>query len=229
MEDSQQRPRTSYRKLTIRPAQLSTEYDVVVVGAGIGGLICGAYLMKSGAKVLIVDRHWVPGGLCSFFKRKGFYFDAGAHYFGSIGDRKSFGGMLLRGLDLDVEFIRVDPVDILHFPDETIELPADFELHIELLESRFPRERENIRAFFRETLRIYRHFYRGKQKSEILERYRWCSYQELLDRYFQDAKLKAILSATAPYIGTSANRVSAIGMASMIMSYFYDGGLFGFE
>ncbi len=118
-----QRPRSSYRRYTIRPQQLHERYDVVVIGAGIGGLTCGTYLAKFGAKVLIVDRHYLPGGLCSFFKRKQFYFDAGAHYFGSLGDPKAFGGLLLRALELDVEFLPVTPVDILHFPDQTLELP----------------------------------------------------------------------------------------------------------
>jgi prolycopene isomerase len=219
-----QRPRPSYRKFTIRPAQLADEYDVIVIGAGIGGLTCGAYLAKFGAKVLIVERHWVPGGLCSFFKRKGFYFDAGAHYFGSLGNQKGFGGMLLRPLELDVEFIPIDPVDIFHFPDKTMAFPANIELHIERLQEYFPHERESIHAFFKEMLRIYRHFYRGKQDSEVLNSYKNALYQKVLDQYFQDAKLKAILSATIGYLGVYPARVSVIGMAAMMMSYFYDGG-----
>jgi len=219
-----QRARANYRQLAIRPAQLAKEYDAVVIGAGVGGLVCGAYLAKFGAKVLIVERHSIPGGLCTFFKRKGFYFDAGAHYFGSVGDSKSFGGLLLRSLALDVEFIPMDPVDILHFPDTTLELPRNIESHIELLQELFPQERENIRAFFQEMLRIYRHFYRGKQNSEVLARYQWRSYQEVLDHYFHDARLKAVLSATVGYIGVFPNQVSVIAMAAMMMSYFYDGG-----
>ncbi|MBI1924471.1 NAD(P)/FAD-dependent oxidoreductase [Candidatus Poribacteria bacterium] len=222
--ETRQRPRTSYRKLTLRPNQLEDEYDAIVIGAGVGGLVCGAYLAKFGAKVLIVERHWVPGGLCSFFKRKGFYFDAGAHYFGSLGDAKSFGGLLLRPLELDVEFIPMDPVDILHFPDETLELPGNIEWHTEFLQNRFPQERENIRAFFKKSLQIYRHFYRGKRDSEVLARYRWRSYQEVLDQYFHDVTLKSIFSATIGYIGVYPNQVSSISMISMMMSYFYDGG-----
>jgi phytoene dehydrogenase-like protein len=218
------RPHTKYKQLSVRRSQLKPEYDSIVIGAGIGGLICGSYLARFGARVLIVERHWVPGGLCSFFKRKGFFFDAGAHYFGGLGDRKSFGGMLLRGLDLDVEFINIDPVDILHFPDRTIELPANIESHISLLQTTFPLESESIRAFFSEMLRIYRHFYRGRTDSPLLSRYRWTAYQETLDSFFTDAKLKAILSATVGYVGLYPNQTSTIAMASMMMSYFYDGG-----
>ncbi len=89
-----------------------------------------------------------------------------------------------------------------------------------MLQERFPRERDHIQAFFKELLRVYRHFYRGKKVSALLESYRWSSYQNMLDDYFFDAKLKAILSATVGYIGVHPNRASAISMAAMLMSYF---------
>jgi len=213
-----------YRELAIRPSEAAPEYDVVVVGAGIGGLTCAAYLAKFGVRVLVVERHSVPGGLCSFFKRKGFRFDCGAHYFGGLGDSKSLGGMLLRPLGLDLEFLRVDPVDILHFPGRRLELPASLEDHIDLLRKTFPAEAEPIEAFFRQILRIYRHFYRGRRESDVLARYQRQSYQDLLDEYFRDPELKGVLSATVGYIGLHPNEVSAIAMAAMMMSYFYDGG-----
>src|SRR5437773_1593431 len=165
-----QRPYTSYRKLSIRPSQVAKDYDVIIIGAGVGGLTCGAFLAKFGVKVLIVEHHSLPGGLCSFFKRKGFYFDAAAHYFGSIGDPKAFGGMLLSPLQLDLEFIHIDPVDILHLPDQTLILPASIESHIELLQNSFPQQQQNIRAFFKELLLIYRHFFRGTPNSQVLAR-----------------------------------------------------------
>ena len=58
-------------------------YDVAIIGAGIGGLVCGCYLAKAGMKVLIAEQHHKPGGYCTSFTRKGFTFDAAAHSFGS--------------------------------------------------------------------------------------------------------------------------------------------------
>lgn len=221
---SAQRPVTQYRKFTLRSNQLDQKYDVILVGAGIGGLVCAAYLAKFGVKVLVVERHAVPGGLCSFFKRKGFYFDAGANYFGGLGDPKTFGGIILRALNLDAEFLQLDPVFHLHFPGMDLGLPAALDSHIRYLQDLFPKESEQIPPFFKEMLQVYRHFYRGKKNSELLARYESSSYQDVLDSYFEDERLKAVLSATTGYIGRFPNRVSAIGMASMMMSYFYDGG-----
>ncbi len=221
---AERRPVTRYRQFTVSQSEVAGDYDVIIIGSGIGGLVCATYIAKSGARVLVVERHSLPGGLCSFFKRKGFCFDAGASYFGGLGDPKSFGGMLLRPLELDVEFLQLDPVFHVHFPDRSIELPASLESHIELLQSLYPTEKENISPFFREMHQIYRHFYRGKKNSELLTRYASTSYQEVLDNYFEDHRLKSVLSATTGYVGRFPNRVSVIGMASMMMSYFYDGG-----
>jgi len=48
------------------------EYDVIVVGSGIGGLTCGALLSKRGYKVLVLEQHYQVGGYCSSFKNKRF-------------------------------------------------------------------------------------------------------------------------------------------------------------
>src|SRR5262249_45389288 len=39
-------------------------HDVVIIGAGHNGLVCGAYLAKAGYKVLVVERRHVIGGAC---------------------------------------------------------------------------------------------------------------------------------------------------------------------
>ena len=47
-------------------------YDVVVIGAGIGGLICAALVARSGARVLLIEQHYMVGGYCSTFRRGAF-------------------------------------------------------------------------------------------------------------------------------------------------------------
>lgn len=43
---------------------MPSQYDVIVVGGGHNGLICGAYLAKAGKKVLVLERRGVLGGVC---------------------------------------------------------------------------------------------------------------------------------------------------------------------
>ena len=53
------------------------DYDVIIIGSGIGGLVTGSYLARQGVKVLICEQHIQPGGYFTSFKRKGYTFDGG--------------------------------------------------------------------------------------------------------------------------------------------------------
>ncbi len=53
------------------------ECDVVIIGAGIGGLCTGALLSDRGYRVVIVERLSIPGGRCSTRMRKGYRLDIG--------------------------------------------------------------------------------------------------------------------------------------------------------
>src|SRR3972149_10039395 len=56
--------------------ELKDRYDVVVIGAGMGGLTCGTLLARQGKSVLVCEQHINPGGNVCGFQRKGFTFDA---------------------------------------------------------------------------------------------------------------------------------------------------------
>ncbi|HLX10152.1 MAG TPA: FAD-dependent oxidoreductase, partial [Thermoanaerobaculia bacterium] len=55
-------------------------YDAVVIGSGIGGLITANLLARDGARVLLVEQHYMAGGYCSTFRRAGYTFDAATHF-----------------------------------------------------------------------------------------------------------------------------------------------------
>ena len=44
------------------------KYDVIVIGAGLGGLTAGAKLSGEGKKVLVLEQHDRPGGCATTFK-----------------------------------------------------------------------------------------------------------------------------------------------------------------
>ncbi|OFX80046.1 MAG: hypothetical protein A2X12_10535 [Bacteroidetes bacterium GWE2_29_8] len=63
---------------------MSEKYDVVIIGSGLGGLLCGAILSKNGYSVCILEKHSQLGGNLQTFKRKGCKFNTGMHYVGSL-------------------------------------------------------------------------------------------------------------------------------------------------
>jgi all-trans-retinol 13,14-reductase len=62
-------------------------WDAIVLGSGIGGLACAAALARTGYAVLVVEQHYVAGGLTQTFHRSGFRWDVGVHYLGEMGLR----------------------------------------------------------------------------------------------------------------------------------------------
>ena len=78
--------------------------DHIIVGSGIGGLTVATWLAKAGKKVVVFERHYVPGGFThSFKRRKGFQWDVGVHYMGNVGEdgglRKLFNFLTDKRLD----------------------------------------------------------------------------------------------------------------------------------
>jgi phytoene dehydrogenase-like protein len=57
--------------------------DVVVIGAGISGLVDAILLAETGRKVVVLEQHTIPGGYLQQFTRKKTVFDVGFHYVGS--------------------------------------------------------------------------------------------------------------------------------------------------
>ena len=76
---------------------INENFDIIVIGSGIGGLVTASQLASKGAKVLVLERYLIPGGSGGSFKRKGYTFDVGASMIFGFGD-KGYTNLLTRAL-----------------------------------------------------------------------------------------------------------------------------------
>jgi phytoene dehydrogenase-like protein len=83
------------RKPPVGKRKLPDDCDVVVIGAGIGGLTAAAALGKAGLRVCVLERDKRPGGYLAGFGRSGFRFDTSIHWLNQCGP----GGLVRRVFD----------------------------------------------------------------------------------------------------------------------------------
>lgn len=199
-------------------------YDVVVIGAGIAGLICASLMAKRGMKVLVCERHTMVGGYCSTFRRRGFVFDAASHFYPLLGNAETITGNLLKELEIQTGWVKMDPVDHFHLPDgTTFRVPADFEAYRDLLDREFPHERKNLSAFFEAVRRAYMAgllLYFRETPSRLAAEWAGLSLRDMLDRHFTDPRLKLVLAADGPHWGAPPSRTSFLFDSMLRLSYF---------
>jgi C-3',4' desaturase CrtD len=93
--------------------------NVVMIGAGLGGLTTGALLLKAGHRVTVLEAHVYPGGCAGTFFHQGYRFDAGATLAGGFADNGPH-ARLAEMLDLTWPVSGVDPAWVTHLPGRII-------------------------------------------------------------------------------------------------------------
>ena len=67
-----------------RPDRTDQNFDVIVIGSGIGGLANAAFLSLLGYKVAVLEQHYTAGGFTHAYHRNGYEWDVGVHYIGEV-------------------------------------------------------------------------------------------------------------------------------------------------
>ena len=128
-------------------------YDVIVVGAGNGGLSAATYLATEGKRVLVLEKHNLPGGCATSFKRGNYEFEATLHELCQMGDGKNgrpLGAvrkLLSQRYKLDVEWCAVNEsfASVATDPDGfNVAMPAGVQEFIDEMERQVPGSRESM-------------------------------------------------------------------------------------
>ena len=122
--------------------------EVLIIGGGIAGLAAGCYACMNGFETLILEQHFLPGGLCTSWERDGYVFDGCISYLYGTAAGMPFND-LWKELELsDHGFIHRD--EFLRVRNEKREEAigwADPDKLYEHLVSIAPEDKRRIRAF----------------------------------------------------------------------------------
>ncbi len=134
------------------------KYDVIIIGGGLSGLTAASLLAKRGLSIAVVEKSYNPGGSCGIFKRGNVTFDQGAamlYGFGEYGFNAH--RFVFNCLEEPIDMIRHDILYCVNFNGRRIRFFADVEKFANELAEVFPSEKENIRRFYRDMLKMYQH------------------------------------------------------------------------
>ena len=121
------------------------QYDVVVIGSGLGGLTCANALAKAGNSVLLLEQHYKLGGLATWFKRPGGHiFDISLHGFpiGMIKSCRKYWSQEIADSIVQLKSIRFDN------PQFTLDTTFDRVDFTRILVERFGVEESTVERFF---------------------------------------------------------------------------------
>ncbi len=218
---------------------MNTDVDVIIVGSGISGLCCGAMLSMEGKKVLILEKHFKLGGYTHTFKRKGFEWDVGIHYIGSVHDKKSFTRKLFDKIsDNKLKWnLMSKNYDRMVFPDKKYDFIAPKEKFIEQLKNYFPNNKNDLDKYLELIDRVSKssiNYFSAKALSGLTEKVlsgylrknflkfsRMTTYDGLRSITSND-KLIAVLTGQWGDYGMPPKESSFV-MHCMIANHYFDG------
>ena len=222
-----------------RQQSYDERYDAVIVGAGLGGLTSGALLAKAGLRVLIIERQERPGGFATSFERNGFTFQVPQFAFGC--STNSTARSILDHLGVDVTFKPVDPYHRYIYPEHDLSIGTGLDSLEERLKEQFVPKTADIKSFFEHIAKVsqladaraLRHPYSPgsvfKSTRVATEMAKGRTFRDVLDRTFEDERLKSIMCTAWPCAGSPPWEISATAMMVQLSrmaqgAYFPAGG-----
>jgi len=210
------------------------DFDAVVVGAGLGGITAATYLAKAGKKVMLLEKHNVPGGYATSFIRGRFEFEVALHELSGYGHEDDKGSVWKILQDTGV----APRVDMLHipeffrsvFPDFTIDVPVGRQNYEDALCSQFPGDAAGIRKFVHTTFEFARQAMRSmrvgmkavmenpSEYAELMEHY-GKTLSQVLNPMVSDPGARAVIGQIWGYLGQPPSKVSYLMYAITLVGY----------
>lgn len=214
------------------------KYDVIVVGAGNGGLATAAYTSKHGLKTLLFEKHNLPGGAVTSFRRGRFEFEPSLHEMCEVGSDEKPGKTreMFKEMESDASFVyenslyRVISTD----PDEPFDVsfPADFEGFYDVIEKESPGSGNKVRRFLElekeamdESERLGNKKFRITDLPHIFNTFRMVAYSSdlIMTLLGIPKKVQHMITPYWTYIGEPTSTVNAFMMGMMDYCYLQDG------
>lgn len=211
---------------------VSEKKQVIVIGAGFGGISAAAYLAQAGYEVTVYEKNSWVGGRARVLDQDGFHLDMGPSWYWMPDEHdRWFSDMGVRREDY-YAIHRIDPSYKVYYGESLegehrnqLTVPADFEEAKRLFESFEPGAGARLEQFVAQARQkyefamssfIYRNFYspldmvNGTLLKSLGRLNLFTSYRGLIRRYFSHPYLQKILEFPVVFLGSYAARTPAV-------------------
>lgn len=210
---------------------MKKEYDILVIGSGLGGLVSALILAKEGLKVCVLEKNNQYGGNLQTFSRDKLIFDTGVHYLGGLSKGQNLNRFFsyLEIMDeLELQKMDEDGYDRISFGDEGVEYPhaQGYQNFVEQLTRYFPEEKENLENYCEEIQYVCSQFprYHVIGKDNYNEEILHLNTKRFIESVTQNKTLQSVLlGSNFLYAGDSENvpfYVHALTVNSYIQSAY---------
>ncbi len=177
-------------------------YDVAIIGAGLGGLECGYILSKNGMKVCIVEKERVLGGSLQTFKRGNVTFDTGFHYVGALDEGESLNRLFHYFNLMELPWKRLDDeFDTVIIDGERYPIMSGHKAFYDALAERFPSQKNNLRTYIDKLKGVGDHIFDALNPKEDTDFYSTSlfgvSAKAFIDETITDQRLRDVLCGTS--------------------------------
>ena len=189
---------------------MGKQFNAVIIGSGISGLTCGAFLARAGMRVCVLERHTKIGGYAHSFNRGIYRFESGIHSIPLAPDGFIFHLLRMLGVESSITAAPHEAMYSFSCGKESYHMPARLNDIYAKLTSDFPAQRNNITAFIDDMKKFYEtlivplfHFEERfiERDQEFIARYFNRSYKSHIERFITDPRLVRILCSQWPFWG----------------------------
>lgn len=223
-----------------------TPKNVVVIGAGFGGLSAAAFLAKDGYNVTVIEKNNSVGGRARVWREAGFKFDMGPSWYLMPDAFETFFAEFGKKPSDYYQLHRLDPSYRIYFENEIVDISASLQKNIELFESIEPGAGQKLQEYLEQAKYQYEvsmkeflykdfrsvfDFFNKRMLTEGRKLHVFENLDAFTRRFFKSDKLRKILEYSMVFLGGAPKNTpalySVINHADMNLGVWYPQGGFG--
>ena len=180
-----------------------SRHDVIIIGSGLGGLLCAGILARAGLDVLVLEQGAQPGGCMQTYRRQGLDFDTGFHYVGGLDEGTPMHAVFRHLGLMRLPWQRMDRLfDRVTIGGQTFAFAQGYDDFVQTLAADFPHERAALQQYARLLKQASAHEAdlldpAGAADPSFTERLMETNARQYLQSLFRDPLLIDVLSGTA--------------------------------